>query len=59
MATRIKEISKENNIVDSVDSYKSSELEQTIIIMNKINEGIEDIKAGRIMSIEEATDKLL
>ena len=59
MATIIKEISKENNIVDNVDSYKSSELEQTIILMNKINEGIEDIKAGRIMSIEEAKDKLL
>ena len=59
MATIIKEISKENNIVDNVDSYKSSELEQTIILMNKINEGIEDNKAGRIMSIEEAKDKLL
>ena len=35
------------------------ELYQTINLMQKINEGIMDINAGRSMSLEEAKKKLL
>lgn len=42
-----------------VASNVLDELYRTINLMQKINEGIADINAGRIMSLEEAKNKLL
>ena len=42
-----------------IDSHVLDELYQTIDLMQKINEGIADVNAGRTMSLEEAKKKLL
>lgn len=42
-----------------VASNVLDELYRTINLMQKINEGIADVNAGRIMSLEEAKNKLL
>jgi PHD/YefM family antitoxin component YafN of YafNO toxin-antitoxin module len=42
-----------------IDSHVSDELYQTIDLMQKINEGIADVNAGRTMSLEEAKKRLL
>lgn len=42
-----------------VASNVLDELYRTVNLMQKINEGIADINAGRIMSLEEAKKKLL
>lgn len=42
-----------------IDSNVLDELYQTISLMQKINQGIADVNAGRIISLEEAKKKLL
>ena len=42
-----------------VDSKIIDELYQTIKLMQEINQGIADVNAGRIMSLEDAKQKLL
>lgn len=42
-----------------IDSHVLDELYQTIDLMQKINEGIADVNAGRMISLEEAKKKLL
>ena len=42
-----------------IDSAVLDELYQTIDLMQKINQGIADVRAGRIMSLDEAKKKLL
>lgn len=42
-----------------ISSAVLDELYQTIALMQKINEGISDVNAGRTMSLEEAKKKLL
>ena len=42
-----------------IDSHVLDELYQTIDLMQKINEGIADVNAGRTMFLEEAKKKLL
>ena len=42
-----------------IDSHVLDELYQTIDLMQKINEGIADVNAGRTMSLGEAKKKLL
>ena len=41
-----------------IDSHVLDGLYQTIDLMQKINEGIADVNAGRTMSLEEAKKKL-
>lgn len=42
-----------------IDSDVLDELYRTIDLMQKINQGISDVNAGRVLSIEEARKKLL
>jgi PHD/YefM family antitoxin component YafN of YafNO toxin-antitoxin module len=42
-----------------IDSHVSDELYQTIDLMQKINEGIADVNAGRTISLDEAKKTLL
>ena len=42
-----------------ISSAVLDELYQTIALMQKINESISDVNAGRTMSLEEAKKKLL
>lgn len=48
---------KEDTVI--IASNVLDELYQTVNLMQKINEGIADINAGRTMSLEEAKNKLL
>lgn len=48
---------KEDTVI--LDSSVLDELYQTISLMQKINEGIADINAGRTISLEDAKKKLL
>ena len=42
-----------------IDSNVLDELSQTIRLLQEINQGISDVTAGRVMSIEDAKKKLL
>ena len=48
---------KEDTVI--IASNVLDELYQTVNLMQKINEGIADINAGRTMSLDEAKNKLL
>ena len=48
---------KEDTVL--ISSSLMDELYQTIALMQKINEGIIDINAGRVMTLEAAKKKLL
>jgi PHD/YefM family antitoxin component YafN of YafNO toxin-antitoxin module len=43
----------------TIESHVLDELYQTIDLMQKINEGIADVNAGRTVSLEEAKKRLL
>ena len=49
----------EEQSVSEIDSNVLDELYQTIKLMQEINQGIADINAGRVMSLEDAKKKLL
>ena len=48
-----------NEDTATIDSHVLGELYQTIDLTQKINEGIADVNAGRVIPLEEARKKLL